>query len=208
MLTVVPDPGCAHVQAFCSKLATGSESRLVDCRPLPGQPFNECLSIVEQQVARHGGQQLTGWAIWEVPGLFIEAEFHAIWQQPSGQLACLTPRPQWFPRILFVPDPARKYAGRQIDNIREPLVRDRDVIRFLYLFRRRFEILNEGDLANQHGPITLGKKALREFEQLEKEMPQLYRRLSKRLEAKSNTARLVNQGLHGGSLPTSTAPEN
>lgn len=206
--TVVPDPGRAHVLAFCSRLATGIEPRLVECRPLPGQPFNECFPIVEQQVARHGGQQLTGWAIWELPGLFIEAEFHAVWQQPGDQLVCITPRPLRCPRILFVPDPTRKYAGRQVDNIREPLVRDRDVIRLLYLFRRRFEILNQGDLANQHGAITLGKKALREFEQLEKEMAQLYRRLTKRLKARPHTAGLVDQGLHVGIVPGSLAPEN
>ena len=177
---IAANASLAHVQSFCNRVVPGGTPVAVDCRPLAGQPVNECFAIVEQQVATHGGQQLTGWAIWEVPGVFIEAEFHAAWQQPNGQLLCITPRMQRFPSILFVPDPTRKYTGRQVDNIRQALVKDHDVNRFLHLWRRRFEILNEGDLADQHGAVALGKKALREFQQLEKDMAHLQRRLERR----------------------------
>ncbi|WP_157650159.1 hypothetical protein [Burkholderia ubonensis] len=132
-------------------------------------------------MAIHGGEQLNGWAIWEVPGVFIEAEFHAIWRDAAGELHDLTPRPQWpGSSITFLPDPKRIYRGRQIDNIRKALVKDSDVTRFLFLNRRMFEIMNAGDLADQHGLISLPPRAAREFRQIQKEMENLWRRLSRR----------------------------
>lgn len=180
MNTIVPMLGDAHVLAFGASIAPGGDAHVVQCLPLLHEPFNECFSIVPKQIAAHGGSQLTGWAIWEVPGIYIEAEFHAVWQRPDGQIVDITPRPIYFPSIAFLPDPKRQYVGRQVDNIRQPLVRDNDLVRFLYLCRRRFEILNQGDLADQHGAIALTKKAMREFSNLEKEMAQMHRRLDRR----------------------------
>lgn len=152
----------------------------VPCQPLAGKPMLECFSIVPEHVIAEGGKQLIGWAIWETPGVFIEAEFHAVWQDPHGNLIDLTPRPIPFDHILFLPDPSREYRGRQVDNIRRPLVKDRDVVRFLYLARRHFEIQNTGDLADQHGEIELPPRLAKEFWKVEKEMAQLYNRLSRR----------------------------
>ena len=180
MNTITPMLDDAHVLAFCDSVVPASCVYVAQCFPLLGEPFNECFSIVPKQIAAHGGNQLTGWAIWEVPGVYIEAEFHAVWQRPDGQIVDISPRPFYFPSIIFLPDSKRQYVGRQVDNIRKPLVRDQHVIRFLYLSHRRFEILNQGDLADQHGEITLTNKAAREFTNLEKEMAQLQRRLDRR----------------------------
>jgi hypothetical protein len=183
MNTIMPALGDAHVLEFCASVASGSDPYVVQCFPLLGEPFSECFSIVPKQIVAHGGYQLTGWAIWEFLGVYIEAEFHSVWQGPDGQIVDISPRPIYFPNIAFLPDPQRQYAGRQVDNIRKPLVRDQDVIRFLYLCRRRFEILNQGDLADQHGAISLTDKAMREFMNLEKEMAKLQRRLDRRYAA-------------------------
>lgn len=183
MNNVVANAGLAHVQSFCERVVSGCVPVTVDCRPIAGHSINECFPIVEQQVVAHGGQQLTGWAVWEVPGVFIEAEFHAVWRQPTGQLLCITPRISPIASILFVPDPSRTYNGRQVDNVRQTLVKDHDVSRFLYLSHRRFEILNGGDLANQHGVVALSKKASREYEQLEKDRRRLLNRLNKRYDS-------------------------
>ena len=180
MQTKVPLPNDPHVIDFCTSISTDQAPYLIDCIPLPNEPLMECVSIVPKQVAAYGGFQLTGWAIWEVPGLFIEAEFHAVWQQPSGVILDVTPHAIPCRNILFLPDPKLQYEGRQIDNIRKPLVNDRDLVRFLYLHHRRFEILNEGNLADQHGLIALPKKQRREYERLVDEMTKLYKRLDRR----------------------------
>lgn len=174
------DAGSAYVIEFCQRIAPHDVPLRVVHEPLPNQPLLECFRIVPEQIAAHGGKQLTGWAVWETPGVFIEAEFHAVWQQPDGTLRDVTPRPLPFDQILFVPDSRREYAGRQVDNIRQSLVDDRDVVRFLYLAKRRFEILNKGDLADQHGEIRLPPRALKEYRNVQKEMMQLQHRLHRR----------------------------
>ena len=123
---------------------------------------------------------IVGWAIWEWPGVFIEAEFHAVWASPEGQLVDFAPRSLRSSHVVFLPDPSRKYEGRQVDNIRKPLVRHNDLIRYLFIFRRRFEILNKGDLAFQLGSVSPPPKALKECQGLQKEGARLERRLQKR----------------------------
>lgn len=185
MNTITPTLGDAHVLEFCASVVPGSSTYVVECMPLFREPFNECFAIVPKQIAAHGGSQLTGWTIWEVPGVYIEAEFHAVWQRPDGVIVDITPRPVYFPSILFLPDPERQYVGRQVDNVRKPLVQDKDVVRFLHLCRRRFEILNEGDLANQNGVVALSPQATREYRDIVKEMTNLQRRLDQRYAART-----------------------
>lgn len=47
---------------------------------------------------------MTGWIIWEDPGLLVEAEFHVVWADPGGNLVDVTPKPDGEQRILFVRD--------------------------------------------------------------------------------------------------------
>lgn len=60
--------------------------------------------------------------------------------------------------ILFLTDSTKIYKGQQIDNIRQALVNDPDVTRWLYPPENVFEILNTGNLANQHGHVELSPK--------------------------------------------------
>lgn len=176
----VPSASAPHALAFCASVVPGAAPELVEHAPLLGEPMKECFSIVPKQVAAHGGEQLNGWCIWQAGGMFVEAEFHAVWKRPAGQLLDITPRPFHASEVLFLADAKREYVGRQVDNVRQSLVRDHDVTRYLFLLRRRFEMLNEGDLANQHGTIALRGKALKGYERLIKEVAQLERRLARR----------------------------
>lgn len=181
-ITQPGNPALAYVADFCRHVAQDQIPIVIPHKPLPGKPQNECFSIIPEQVIAEGGKQLTGWAIWETSGLYIEAEFHTVWQDPQGNLIDLTPRPYHFETILFLPDPRREYRGRQVNNIRRPLVDDLDVTRFLHLATRRFEILNKGDLAEQHGELALPPRVLRDYRKVEKEVMQLQHRLIRRYE--------------------------
>jgi hypothetical protein len=59
-------------------------------------------------VARDGGEILYGWAIWEWPRVFIEAEHHAVWSK-GGCLTDVTPQVPPADTILFLPDTERAY---------------------------------------------------------------------------------------------------
>lgn len=178
----IPRPGniqSAHVLQFCDSVVPAQLPILIPHEPLANKPVLECLTIVPEHVAHHGGKQLTGWAIWEGTHI-IEAEFHAAWQDPEGRVVDLTPRPPEMAlvNILFLEDPRREYTGRQIDNIRKPLVDSFNVKRLIKLMERRFEILNHGDLADQY-VIQLPPTLDREYRELEKEVLKLQLRLSK-----------------------------
>ncbi|MDA7086518.1 hypothetical protein PH586_09020 [Pseudomonas sp. SA3-5] len=165
---------------LCLRAVPGALPISVPYEPLAGKPQMECFPIVAEHVALHGGEALIGWAIWEVPGVFIEAEFHSVWKDASGLLHDLTPRSIPFEAILFLPDSTRQYRGRQVDNIRQPLAKDLDVYRYLYLVSRTFELMNAGDLAEQYGEISLPPKAAKEYRKVLGELAKLQARLDRR----------------------------
>lgn len=177
---IAADIQAAHVIEFCNRVVPGISPVHVTHNPLPGKPLLECFPIVAEQVAEQGGERVLGWAVWEFQDVFIEAEFHAVWRDSAGSLHDLTPRPLQLDRILFIPDASREYRECQVDNIRQPLADDLDVIRYLYLAKRRFEILNAGDRAFQHGEITLPPKAMKAFRKIENELINLQNRFGRR----------------------------
>ncbi len=144
-----------HVLEFCNGVVKDSQPIQVRCEQAPDQAFDDCFVTVDRRVASNGGMPVLGWAIWEVPGVLIEAEFHAVWQQPEGTLLDISARRLRFDSITFVPDPGARYAGRQVDNVRVPLNSDPRVRQFIYLCQRRFELENTGALADQHGLVEL-----------------------------------------------------
>jgi len=153
----------AIVRTFASEVVPGKSPLSVWCLPVAGAAERDCFGIVERQIAKAGGSLVLGWAIWyRVP--IIEAEFHAVWQSRSGVWLDLTPRPFAVEWITFVSDPAARYGGSQVDNIRRSLVDDPVVDEFLALQRRQFEIMNEGDLARAHGRIRLTEQRMAELE--------------------------------------------
>lgn len=178
--TIPASPESHQAQKICEQILTNVNSLWVNSEPLPGAPIKECFKIVMDHVARYGGQAVTGWAIWEVPGVYIEAEFHSVWQDLDGVMHDLTPYPYKFEKILFLPDHTRTYCGRQIDNFRQALVKDRDVYRWLYLAKRCFELMNAGDLADQYGDIRLSAKAAKEYWKIMNELSKLRSRLDRR----------------------------
>lgn len=121
----------------------------VKCSPVQGAAYDECFPLIDDCVANCGGTSVIGWAIWERPKVYIEAEFHAVWRAPSGEHIDFSPRRLPVPRILFLPDPCRKYNGTQVNNIRKALINDKDVKNFLALADEWFRLTNEGKLKHQ-----------------------------------------------------------
>lgn len=134
---------------------------------------------VADKVAADGGRCVFGWAIWEFPGVLIEAEFHAVWEGDDGTQLDVAARPLMFPVITFLPDPVRTYQGRQVDNVRKPLSSDPRVRELIYLMGQRFGILNAGARADQHA-VALAGRSLKDFNRLEDRIEALQRRLFRR----------------------------
>jgi hypothetical protein len=92
--------------------------------------------------------------LWEWPKVFIEAEFHAVWLSPDNQLVDVSPFP-YSKKILFLSDPNIEYTGKQINNIRQAITDDPLIHQFINVSNQIFEKQNEGDLAYQHGLVSM-----------------------------------------------------
>jgi hypothetical protein len=89
----------------------------IEVEPRPDGVVKECTENVARAIAEHGGTTRLGWMIWE-EDFMIEAIFHAVWENPDGRTVDVTPQDIPVDRIMFVPDPALQYQGRQIPNVR------------------------------------------------------------------------------------------
>jgi hypothetical protein len=56
---------------------------------------------VLEKIKAEGGAIRFGWNIWEYAGVYLTAEFHAVWVDPSGNLIDITPKPDRETRIIF-----------------------------------------------------------------------------------------------------------
>lgn len=177
-MTIAADIATPHVAVFCQEVVPGAAAVSVPCAPDQRALQMDCFETVDQRVREEGGSRVLGWAVWEVPGVLIEAEFHAVWSHPvNGALFDVAQRPMPFSAITFIADPTRQYEGRQVDNVRKPLTKDPNVRQFIYLMKRRFEILNTGALADQHGEIELPPRLRKEYDAVMRQIVPLARRL-------------------------------
>lgn len=164
---VTPAEISPKLASLCEQIVPGVTPLYVDVEPLQGAPANECFALVDAYVDRHGGERLLGWSLWEMPGLFVEAEFHAIWRSPNGSLVDIAPKSRPTARILFLPAAGAEYKDRQVNNVRVPVAEDTEVERYLRIFDELFEFMNRGERAELHGEVQLRGAEAVEFEQIQ-----------------------------------------
>ena len=154
----IPNKRKSYVSSFCRKVSPGQPPILITHDPLPGKPLKECFSIVPEHIAANGGKQKFGWAVFEFKRVWLEAEFHVVWEREDGVLLDLTPREVSLDKILFIPDPERKYEGVQINSIFSAISKKPCVKKFIKLSKAFYAATNEGDLAHvQSGQIICPK---------------------------------------------------
>jgi hypothetical protein len=153
--------------SLCKHLIPHIAPFYVDVAPLRDAPANECFPLVEAHVGKHGGTRVLGWALWEMPGLFVEAEFHAVWRSPSGDYLDLAPKARPSARVLFLPSVDAVYEGRQVNNVRRAVSDDPEVERYFQGFDELFEFMNRGERADLHGEVQLEDAAAVEYEQIQ-----------------------------------------
>lgn len=181
MNTQPADPSASNVREFCVSICADHMPRQIGYLPSPNAVPNECIENVRKMVERRGGSQVLGWAIWEVPGVFLEAEFHAVWQRPEdGSLLDLNPRPFPCPIVTFLPDFNAVDSGRQVRSIHKPLSKDPLVRQYIYLLSRKFDIENAGDRAFQHGAVELTSAEYKAHRKIAEQLSTIGSRLFKR----------------------------
>ena len=125
MRQITPKKFHPGVLVLCAKVNPGDKPNYVQIHPLPGAGPTDCFLNVPKQIATFGGSLLHGWRITEIPGVFIEAEFHGIWQAPTGELIDVTPSQNGEPQTLFLADPTKTFdelSFTRRNNIRHALL--------------------------------------------------------------------------------------
>ena len=153
--TRVPNPASKHVQDFCESIVRGSKLQMLPIEAARAAGTGDCFNIVRERIGEASGSLVHGWAIWEWPGVLIEGEFHAVWQDEDGALHDITPAPDGVTHRLFLVDPSREYRGCQVNNIRRPLTDHPAVLRLIDAQDRLFAIMNRGERAHQHGLVGI-----------------------------------------------------
>jgi SEC-C motif len=141
----VTDP----IRKLCGQISPGVEPIFIPITPgADCKPF-DCFAGVKRKVETEGGRIQFGWSIWEWPGVFIEAEHHAVYEPPDGPpWIDITPsiEPQIIRRRLFLADDAAIYdfenEGVLRDNFRVALSDDPLIPQFFAASVERSDILN------------------------------------------------------------------
>ena len=123
ILATTPAGITSQIETLCHEIAPDQRPTFVEHRPPPNALPRECFFKVARQVEREGGRLLFGWAIWEWPGVFIEAEHHSIWDSGDA-LIDITPHECPTNGVLFLPDPSAQYDFEhhtRRDNFRRAL---------------------------------------------------------------------------------------
>lgn len=130
--TISPAIVTPELRAFFATISD-RDAFMVDLHDeLDAQPLM-CFQNVERAIARKGGSSVLGWTIWMRPGVYVEAEHHALWLPPMhARPLDITPKEEGERRTMFLPDPTATYRdGTLRPNKRHALVDDAVVHRFL-----------------------------------------------------------------------------
>ena len=163
-----------YVSDFCNNITSSFKPFFLTPTPAKGSEVGWCTEIVRSKVERDGGKPILGWRIWEWYGIMIEAEFHMIWESPSGEIFDLTPTPDNEESILFLRDDSLVYEDKQIDNIRKSLINNAEVDDFIQVNELIFKLMNKDKLTFQHGFIELSPKDSNRLKSLEIKKLKLY----------------------------------
>ena len=155
---IVPKTISNEVLDFCSSISQ-SDPFFVDVAVEPNSKQLFCFPNVEEKIKQSGGECITGWQIWIMPWIFIEAEFHGIWKSPENEFIDITPKQNNEKSILFLPDPRKKYKGKQVNNIRKPLTNNGLIAHYFLTYDALFAIKNYGEREYQFEIKLVGEEA-------------------------------------------------
>lgn len=126
---------------FCVSISS-SDPVFVTSIPPKRAPRSFCFENVARRVRDKGGSIAYGWAIWHLPGLYFEAEHHAVWRNKLGNLIDVSPQMGGRRRLLFLPDDGAVYDPFAIrQNVMAPDGDSERALRMTELGNRRHALL-------------------------------------------------------------------
>jgi hypothetical protein len=120
----VPNKDDKRLLSFCQSLAPGSQPFYVTVQPEPGFWPLQCFPNVAKKVEMSGGEIVNGWEISQLPKIYLEARFHAIWRSQTGKYVDVTPEESGQQRILFLPVTCHNKSAPAVQQHRFILAKD------------------------------------------------------------------------------------
>lgn len=136
-----------HIEKLIKKLGATHEPDYIDVEPEPGAEVGDCFPAVQKKIASDGGKMIMGWQIWQSKNI-VEAECHAVWEDPEGEIHDITPKSIGINRILFVEDADMVYKERQVDNIRMNITNNKLVDDLIGVSQAIHRFDNKGERAD------------------------------------------------------------
>ncbi|KGO85902.1 hypothetical protein Q765_13800 [Flavobacterium rivuli WB 3.3-2 = DSM 21788] len=132
------------VQNIISELNASHHPIELEVKPELNSKPNDCLNIVKRKVERDGGKMVLGWQIWKNK-YWVEAEFHAVWEDLNLELHDISPKIIPIDKILFVEDENLIYDGTQKESIRLNYSNNEFVNVLFKIYEAIFRFDNKGE---------------------------------------------------------------
>lgn len=171
MPTTTPKSISEGILELCSDIVHSATPEYIPVRPPHDANIDDCFVNVAKKVESEGGSILHGWQIWEWIDVMQEAEFHAIWEPPTGERVDLTPKKNGEDRILFLPDPPRRWTGNYVDNVRRPYIMSQLFKDLDSISKRLVLAYNKGERVAEG--VVLDAKVVRPMEELKRVLGEL-----------------------------------
>jgi hypothetical protein len=153
-----PDAQSHPVRLIEQKLGFPPNTAIVvPYEAMDGARAQYCFQNVRDVVAKIGGQIVNGWLVWQHDNIFVEAEHHAVWRKPTGEVVCITPQTPPEESITFIPDPPADYdfdTGRVSHNVRIALLNDSRLQQIFKACEQQTDLLNAKRWMTDRGPLV------------------------------------------------------
>ena len=158
-----------YIDELIAKIGSDSKEIILPVKVEPYAKPANCFPNVAEKIKRDGGSIVYGWSV--LLGQFlIEAERHAVWKSPHGQLIDITPSTSEMPTTLFIPEDL-VYTGQYIDNVRVNTTKNKVVDDWIIVASLRSKILNT---ATRNGDYITFPIAMNPFYHKYEELNNLY----------------------------------
>lgn len=130
------------IASFCRQLSSEAPVYL-EITPGSDATMALCYANVAAIQERQGGNRVFGWLIWELPGIYLTAEHHAVFEH-DGSLIDVTPQMHGEKRVLFLPDRQTEFRLLPTANRYAALAPHPMLLRYVELARRNSALDVEG----------------------------------------------------------------
>jgi len=127
-----------EITAFCQHLEPSREPEWLETDEWPFAKVGQCYFNVEAFIAENGGEVQYGWIIWELPGIYLTAEHHAVAKKGNG-LIDGTPQINGERKTIFLPSD-QVWSGKPILN-KYQAIRDTPLADWVCELQRRNSVL-------------------------------------------------------------------